>query len=126
MLKKILDNLKWLIPFDLFASEQDNAFSAPIQNREEIIVAGVSYIPLASAVVLLLRKDNTDYIQQHAKQSLILTIFALLIFIILSSVFRLVLEVIIIFLIIFSAYKALSGRKVYIPLVSEISRFMEL
>ena len=125
MLKKIIANLKWLIPFDIF-SKEENVFSAPIQNREEIIVAGVSYIPLASAAILLLRKDNTDFIQQHAKQSLILMIFALLVFMLLSSVLRFLLELIIIFYIIFSAYKALSGRKVYIPLITEISRFIEL
>ena len=126
MFQKIISTIKWLIPFDLFSSGQDNAFSAPIQNKEEIIVAGMSYIPLVSAAVLLLRKDNTDFIQQHAKQSLILTIFALLVFMILPSIFRLVVEVIIIFLIVFSAYKALSGRKVYVPFVSELARWVEI
>lgn len=126
MFQKIISTIQWLIPFNIFASKQDNAFNAPIKNREEIIVAGLSYIPLVSAVILLLRKDNTDFIQQHAKQSLVLIIFALLIFMIFSAILRFLLEVVIIFYVIFSAYKALSGRKVYVPFVSEISRLIEL
>ncbi len=128
MLEKILSSLKWLIPFNFGfgASDEGSAYSVPQYGGEDAWVAAVSYVPLASAVVLLLRKSNSDFILQHAKQALILTILALITLVILSSTLRLLIEAIWVFLIVLSAYKAFTGRKFYIPFITELARLIEI
>ena len=128
MLEKILYSLKWLIPFNFgFESSDDNStYSVPKYEGEDAWVAAVSYVPLASAVILLLRKSNSDFILQHAKQALILTILALITLVILSSILRLLIEAVWVFLIVLSAYKAFTGRKLYIPFITELARLIEI
>jgi uncharacterized membrane protein len=128
VLEKILSSLKWLIPFNFgFGSpEAESAYSVPQYGGEDAWVASISYVPLISAVILLLRKNNSDFILQHAKQSLILTILALITLVVFSSTLRLLIEAIWVFLIVLSAYKAFSGRKLYIPFITEIARLIEI
>jgi len=128
MPEKILSVLKSLIAFDFGfnISDEERNYSVRVYEGEDVWVAAVSYIPFVSAAVLLLRKNNSEFILDHSKQALILVLLVLLTTMILSSILRLIILVILVFLIILSTYKAVSGKKFYIPLVTQLARLVEI
>ncbi len=127
MLEKLLSALKRAVPFDFAgASPEEGALQVREYEGEDAWVAAASYIPLVSAAILLIRKDNSEFILTHSKQALILTILALLIFMLLPLLIRLILDGILVLLMIVSAYKAFTGKKIYIPLVTDIAGSIDI
>ena len=126
MFKKIRTILEWLIPFDFGINNNQEELQVPRYRGEDVWIATVCYLPLVSAVVMVLRRNNSDFVLNHSKQALILSILFLLVFMILSSWLRILAEAAILSLIIISVYKAFNGRKIYIPLITEVSQFIEI
>lgn len=128
MIEKLLSYIKWIVPFDYdpVAENEDSFLHAKRYRGEDVWVAAVSYIPFFSAAILLLRKNNSEFVLTHAKQSLILTIFTLLIYMLLPVVLKIILDLVLVLLMILSVYMALAGRKFYIPLVTELANLLEI
>ncbi|MEX1131195.1 MAG: hypothetical protein WED59_04250 [Candidatus Woykebacteria bacterium] len=93
---------------------------------EDALVAALSYMPLASAAIILLRKDNSEFVLYHSKQALILILFIILSFFLIPSIFKLPVVGILMVASITSVYRALSGKKFYIPAVTELARLVEI
>ena len=128
MLEKLISILKLLVPFDFVSgvSGEERRYSVREYEGEDTWVAAASYIPFVCAAILLLRKDNSEFVSDHAKQALVLVILALLVFMLIPSPIRLIISAILILLLVVSVYRALQGRKYYIPGVSELSRLIEI
>ena len=126
MFNKIRTLLEWLIPFDFGINNNQEELQVPRYRGEDVWIATVCYLPLVSAAVIVLRRNNSDFVLNHSKQALILSILFLLVFMILSSWLRILAEAAILSLIIISVYKAFNGRKIYIPLITEVSQFIEI
>ena len=93
---------------------------------EDAWVAAATYIPFVSAAVLLLRKENSEFVLTHAKQALVLTILILLCIMLLSPLPKFVLLIVLTGALIFGSYKAFSGKKFYIPGITELARWTEI
>lgn len=128
MVEKLLSVLKLLASFkvNLKTSDEEAFHQVREYEGEDAWIAAVSYIPLVSAAILLLRKDNSEFILTHSKQALILTTFALLIYMLLPQLISLILDGILVLLMAISVYKAFSGKKFYIPLVTELALLVEV
>lgn len=127
-MEKLLSAIQWVIPFDVNPPEPSEGSTAVARSYtgEDAWVAAVSYIPFVSAAILLLRKDNSEFVLYHAKQAVVLIVLTLLFLAVLSSILRLVLVAILVLIMIISAYRALAGKKFYVPLVTELARWIEL
>ena len=128
MLEKLLSILKLLVPLDFTSgiSGEERSYSAREYEGEDTWVAAASYIPFVCAAILLLRKDNSEFVSDHAKQALVLVILALLVFMLIPSPTRLIIDGVLILLLVISVYRALQGRKYYIPVVTQLSRLIEI
>ena len=92
---------------------------------DENLMAALSYIWIISVVMLVTKKDS-DFIQFHAKQGLVLFITSLVWWVITILLFFLWFISWLIYLVIFIAavigfIKALSGEKYRLPLVGDIA-----
>jgi uncharacterized membrane protein len=93
---------------------------------EDLLIAAVSYIPFLSAGVLLLRKQNSEFVSYHAKMAIVLLVFTLLAFGLLPGFLRWVGLVAGLIVSAYSAYKAYKGDKLYIPLISKLAQTIEI
>lgn len=126
MTTKIKDLLKEVIIFvvSLSVSKSGEDLQVRKYEGEDIWFATIGYIPLASTAILVLRKNNSDFVLDHAKQSLILSILLILILILLPESIKLLLGLAVLILMLVSAFISFTGRRVYIPLITEVSRFI--
>ena len=93
---------------------------------EDTWIACVSYIPFISAAVLLLRKNNSEFVSFHARQALVILIIVILALMLLPLILKMLAAVVGYGLLVYGAYYALSGRKWYLPIVTELARTIEI
>ena len=94
---------------------------------EDTWIACVSYIPFISAAVLLLRKNNSEFVSFHARQALVILIIVILAIILAPLILLKMLAAVVGYgLLVYGAYYALSGRKWYLPIVTELARTIEM
>ena len=94
---------------------------------EETKVATYSYLPFVSAIVLLVfRKENSEFVSFHARQALVLCLLAILVILIVPSFLKIIAVVVLYVIFVFGAYKASRGEKWYLPLVNEIANTIEI
>ena len=94
---------------------------------EDTWIAAVSYIPFVSAAVLVLRKNNNEFVSFHARQALVILILIILAIILIPLILLKMLVAIVGYgLLVYGAYYALLGRKWYLPIVTELARTIEL
>ena len=93
---------------------------------EDTWVASASYIPFAAPAVLLLRKNNSEFVSIHAKQSLVILLFSIVVMILLPVVLKIVAAIMIYLILVFGAFQAIRGRKWYLPVVTEIAHTFDL
>ena len=93
---------------------------------EETWVASASYIPFISAAVLILRKNNSEFVSFHARLALVILLFSIFALVLLPTILKIIAAVIVYMLLVYGAYQAVRGRKWYLPVVSEIARTLDL
>ncbi len=93
---------------------------------EETWIASLSYIPFVSAAVLMLRKNNSEFVSFHARQALVILIIMILALMLLPWILKWLAAIIAHGLLVYGAYYALLGRKWYLPIVTEIARTIEI
>jgi uncharacterized membrane protein len=93
---------------------------------EDTNVATYAYLPFISAVILVFRKDNSEFVSFHARQALVLLLITLLALLFLGGFLRVIVLVVFFILFVFGAYKASRGEKWYFPLVSELANTIEI
>jgi len=93
---------------------------------EDTWIASVSYIPFVSAAVLVLRKNNSEFVSFHARQALVILIIVILALMLLPLILKMLAAVVGYGLLVYGAYYALSGRKWYLPIVTELARTIEI
>ena len=59
--------------FDFGFSSREGVYSVRKIVKQDTVAAAVSYVPLVSPAILLLRKRNSDFVISHSKQALILS-----------------------------------------------------
>ena len=89
-------------------------------------MAAVSYIPFAAAVILVLRKENSEFVSFHARQSLVILLVTILFLLLLPGFFKFLVAVGGCALLITGVYKALQGRKWYFPIITEMANTIDL
>lgn len=93
---------------------------------EDTWVASASYFPFVSAAVLLLRKNNSEFVSFHAKQALVVLAISIFAFIIVPSVAKLIVGITTYTVLVYGAFRALQGRKWYLPIVTELANTIEI
>ncbi|OGY28069.1 MAG: hypothetical protein A2Z42_02515 [Candidatus Woykebacteria bacterium RBG_19FT_COMBO_43_10] len=93
---------------------------------EDTWIASVSYVPFVSAAVLVLRKNNSEFVSFHARQALVILIIVILALMLLPLILKMLAAVVGYGLLVYGAYYALSGRKWYLPIVTELARTIEI
>lgn len=90
---------------------------------ENKILAAVSYLWIASIVVLILKKDN-EYVQFHAKQGLMLFITSVILMFI--PIIGWFLNLVVFALVVVGFVKAISGEKWQLPILGEFAKKINL
>ncbi len=93
---------------------------------EDTWIASAAYIPFVSAAVLVLRKNNSEFVSFHARQALVILIIVILALMLLPLILKMLAAVVGYGLLVYGAYYALSGRKWYLPIVTELARTIEI
>lgn len=126
MIKKINNLLKegvfFVLSLRMLKTKED--FKIRKYEGEDAWVAAFSYIPLVSTAILVLRKDNSDFVLGHAKQALILSIGLIVVFLIFPVSVKIVVGSAILIIMIISGYLSFTGKRVYIPFITEISKLI--
>jgi len=116
----ILDYVK-----ELFKGEEDSQFVRTYSGQDTLFAA-FCYVPFVSAAILVLRKENNEFVSFHARQSLVLLLLGIFALLLLPSFLKLLAAAVIAFLLIFGVYKALKGMKWYFPLVTDLANSIEI
>ena len=93
---------------------------------EETWVASAAYIPFISAVVLILRKNNSEFVSFHARQALVMLIIIIFLLLLLPVVLKIIVAIAAYGLLVYGAYQAIRGKKWYLPVVTELANTIEL
>lgn len=93
--------------------------SNPKDVEENKILAAISYLWLMSLIMLLVKKDS-EFVQFHAKQGLILFIISVILWFIPGIGW--LLNVIVFIFIVIGFLKALAGEKWELPLLADIAK----
>lgn len=93
---------------------------------EETWVAAASYIPFISTAILLLRKNNSEFVSFHARLALVILLISIFALVLLPVILKIIAAILVYMLLVFGAYQAIRGQKWYLPIVSEIARTFEL
>ena len=94
---------------------------------EETKAATYAYIPFVSAIILLVfRKENSEFVSFHARQALVLLLLALLALLALPGFLKVIALAVFYVIFVFGAYKASRGEKWYLPLVNELANTIEI
>lgn len=89
-------------------------------------VAASCYLYFVSGAVLLIRKNNSDFVRFHAKQAFVILIIALLSVFLLPLVLKIVANIALLGLGGYGAYRALNGFRWYLPFVTELANSIEV
>ena len=93
---------------------------------EETWIASASYIPFISAAVLVLRKNNSEFVSFHARHALVILIISILALLLLPMVLKMVAAVAAYAILVYGAYQAIRGRKWYLPIVTELAQTFDI
>ena len=93
---------------------------------EETWVASASYIPFISAAVLLLRKNNSEFVSFHARLALVILLISIFALILLPVILKIIAAIVVYLLLVYGAYQAVRGKKWYLPVVTEIANTFNL
>ena len=93
---------------------------------EETWVASASYIPFISAAVLLLRKNNSEFVSFHARLALVILLISIFALILLPVILTIISSIVVYLLLVYGAYQAVRGKKWYLPVVTEIANTFNL
>ena len=93
---------------------------------EETWVASASYIPFISAAVLLLRKNNSEFVSFHARLALVILLISIFALILLPVILKIIAAIVVYLLLVYGAYQAVRGKKWYLPVVTEIASTFNL
>jgi len=109
----------------LFKSEEESEL-VRTYSGQDTVVAAFSYVPFVSAAILVLRKENNEFVSFHARQSLVILLISIFALLFLPPFFKLIAAVLVTLLLSFGVYKALNGRKWYLPLVTDLGNSIDL
>lgn len=122
---KLLEDIKTYLPTKL--KQQDTSeYVVKTYYGEDTWVASASYIPFVSAAVLVLRKNNNEFVSFHARQALVILLFATVIFVLLPSILKFFFAIIVYMILVYGAYQAIRGRKWFFPIVTQIANTFDL
>jgi uncharacterized membrane protein len=93
---------------------------------QETWVASAAYVPFIAPAILILRKDNSDFVSFHARQSLVILVITIFAILLLPTALKVLIAIFAYAVMIFGAYQAIKGRKWYLPVVTELARTIEL
>ena len=93
---------------------------------EETWVASAAYIPFISAAVLILRKNNSEFVSFHARQALVILIIIIFLLLLLPVVLKIIVAIAAYGLLVYGAYQAIRGKKWYLPVITELANTIEL
>ena len=93
---------------------------------EDTIVAAISYVPFVCAAVLVLRRENSEFVSFHARQALVILLITALLLLLTPDFLKWLVAIAGSTLLIFGTYRALQGRKWYFPVVTELANTIEL
>ncbi len=93
---------------------------------EETWIASASYIPFISAAVLLLRKNNSEFVSFHARLALVILLISIFALILLPVILKIIAAIIVYMLLVYGAYHAIRGKRWYMPVVTEIANTFNL
>lgn len=99
--------------------------SPAINDAGERLWAAGSYIYFVSAAVLLLRKDNSDFVIFHAKHAIIFLLLTILFFLI-PGWPKVVLSLILISIEMIAVYLALAGKRYTVPFLTNLVRNFDI
>ncbi|MEX0621959.1 MAG: hypothetical protein WD187_03150 [Candidatus Woykebacteria bacterium] len=109
-----------------FAAHGQSETLVRTYSGEETWVACASYVPFISAAVLVLRKNNSEFVSFHARQALVILLIAIVLLLLLPGYLKMFLAVVIYAVLVYGAYKAIKGNKWYLPLVTELTHTINL
>jgi uncharacterized membrane protein len=124
----ILDKAKELLPQQPAkqeGQEEDEVFVRTYVG-EDTWVASASYIPFISAAILVLRKNNSEFVSFHARQALVILLIIIFALVLLPVVLKIIAAMGAYALLVYGAYQAVRGRKWYLPVVTEIANTFDL
>lgn len=105
--------------------EDDKQF-VRVYTGEDTFIAAISYFPPISTVILLLRKENSEFVSFHARQALVLLVIFALGILILPLAAKLIVFIVGFTLLVYGGYVAINGKKWYLPIVTELANTIEL
>jgi len=105
--------------------EKDKQF-VRVYTGEDTFIAAISYLPFISTVILLLRKENSEFVSFHARQALVLLVIFALGILILPLAAKLIVFIVGFTLLVYGGYVAINGKKWYLPIVTELANTIEL
>lgn len=97
-----------------------------IYSGEDTKIATLAYFPFASAAILLLRKNNSEFVSFHARQSVVILVISLFGILFLPGPAKLIVFIAAYTLWSYGAYMAMRGRKWYLPVVTELANTIDL
>lgn len=93
---------------------------------EDTWAASASYIPFISAAILILRKNNSEFVSFHARQALVMLLIIIFALVLLPLVLKIIAAIGAYTLLVYGAYQAIRGKKWYLPIVTEIANTFSL
>lgn len=108
-----------------FERHEENQF-VKIYSGEDTRIAALAYFPFVCTAVLLLRKNNSEFVSFHSHQSLVLLVIALFGILFLPGPAKLIVFIASYTLLSYGAYMAMRGRKWYLPFVTELANTIKL
>ncbi len=88
-------------------------------------VAAASYLYFVSAAILVIRRDNSEFVIVHCRQAFLLLLGAILSFVFLPGIWKFIANGGILCLNLFGAYQAYRGFKWNIPYLTDIANSIE-
>jgi len=93
---------------------------------EDKYVASAAYLYFVSAAILTLRKNNSEFVTFHARQAFVLLLLAIVAFVFLAGIWRIIFSIGVLAINIYGAYQALNGRKWNIPYLTQIANSIDI
>jgi len=111
---------------DQIFKKDEEASLVRIYSGQDTILAAVSYVPFVSAGILVLRKGNSEFVSFHARQALVMALITALLLMLSPGFLKLLAAILACVLLIFGTFRALQGRKWYLPFITELANTIEM
>jgi uncharacterized membrane protein len=92
----------------------------------DTLIAASSYLYFVSAAILLIRKNNSDFVRFHSKQAFVILIAALLSTLLLPLILKIAANLVLFGFSAYGAYRAYQGFRWYLPFVTELANSIEV